>query len=390
VRERRLLLVAGARPNFMKVAALHHALVPRTSIGVTILHTGQHAGEAMSEAFLRDLGLPEPEGRIELAGVPRAAIPARLHTRIGAFLDRRRPDGAVVVGDVDSTAAAAMAAAERAIPVAHVEAGLRCFDPEMPEERNRVIADHLAGLHFTTEAAAERNLRREGIAGPGVILAGNVMADTLGRFLALSDLGTPARLGLTPGRYALLTVHRAANVDDRATLARIMDGVARAARRLPVIFPVHPRTADRMRANGNRVPPGVTLCAPQSYLAFIDLLRHAAAVLTDSGGVQGESAVLRVPCVTLREITEQPVTVEIGANRLAGTDPGKIGSAFAEALAAPRGWALPPLWDGRAAERIADHLEAWLGPEVSRAVCARADFNARSGAKRANAAGEAP
>ena len=357
----RILLVAGARPNFMKVGALYHALATRVGLDTEILHTGQHAAEAMSERFLRELSLPEPDHRIDLEGVPHAQMAERLHAEIGAYLDRRPPDLAVVVGDVTSTAAAAIAASERWIPLAHVEAGLRSFDPEMPEEVNRVIADHLSTLHFTTEAVAEQNLRREGISPGGVVFAGNVMVDTVLRFLPKSDLATPGRLGLEPKRYALLTAHRAANVDRPEVLRRILEGVARIARRLPVLFPLHPRTEARMRHNAISVPAGVRISPPQGYLAFLDLMRHALVVFTDSGGIQGEAAVLGVPCVTLRETTEQPVTLEIGANRLAGTDPEKIAIALDEALAS-RGcpWSLPPLWDGHAAERIADRITAFV------------------------------
>jgi len=351
-----VLLVAGARPNFMKLAALRSALLERGGVAVRLLLTGQHRGEEMCDRILADLELP-PADRVLDAGAPHTAfLPARLFEALRAELERRPPALAVVVGDVTSTAAAALAARAEGVAVAHVEAGLRAFDRSMPEEVNRILADHASDRLFTTEAAAERNLRREGIDPRRVFFAGNVMVDTLRRFLPKTDRGTPARHGLRPGRYALLTAHRAATVDRGPALPEILAGAAALAESMPVLFPVHPRTRLRLEGRGLALPGGVRACPPLGYLDFIDLLNNAALVLTDSGGVQQESAVLGVPCVTLRDRTEVPVTIEIGANRLAGFEAPKIVQAFEEALSAPRGWPLPPLWDGRAAERIADSI----------------------------------
>ncbi|MFQ5458257.1 MAG: non-hydrolyzing UDP-N-acetylglucosamine 2-epimerase [Myxococcota bacterium] len=356
-----VLLVAGARPNFMKVWALYRACTRHGGLAPRVLHTGQHASAEMSGRILADLGLPAPDFALAAGQAPAAIMASRLFLGIAGCLDRFAPGLVVVVGDVTSTAAAAMAALERAVPVAHVEAGLRSFDRAMPEEVNRVLADRASALLFTTEEAGARNLLAEGIADGRVVFAGNVMADTLRHFLPKTALGTAARLGLAANRYALLTVHRAANVDHPGALREIFRGVEAIAKRLPVIFPIHPRTRARIAGMKIAVPAGAAICPPLGYLAFVDLLRHAAVAVTDSGGVQQESALLGVPCVTLRDRTEVPVTVEIGANRLAGTDAGKIAHLVWEAREGPRGgWTLPPRWDGRAAERIAQRIGAYL------------------------------
>jgi UDP-N-acetylglucosamine 2-epimerase (non-hydrolysing) len=315
----------------------------------------------MSDQIMDDLGLPPPDFALDIGVPSRAAMSARLQVRISDCLKRERPDLVIVVGDVTSTAAAALAARECGIPVAHVEAGLRSFDRGMPEEINRILADLCSTLLFTSESAGKRNLVREGVPPDRIHFVGNVMVDTLQRFRPKADLGTPASLGFRPNDYLLLTIHRKGNVDAYRVLTSILAGVSRIARRIPVVFPVHPRTRSRMREMGITLPREILACPPLGYLAFVDLMQGARAVLTDSGGVQQESAVLGVPCVTLRDRTELPVTVEIGANRLSGTESARIETSAEEALETPRaGWALPPLWDGHAGERIAKKLRAFL------------------------------
>ncbi len=346
-----VLLVAGARPNFMKLAALRTALLDHGGLEVRMLLTGQHRGEEMCDRILSDLELPSPDRVLDVGAPPPSFLPARLFEMLRIEFERRPPALVVVVGDVTSTAAAALAARVSGFMLAHVEAGLRAFDRTMPEEVNRILADHAADLLFTTEESADRNLKREGIDERRIFFTGNVMVDTLQRFLPKSDRQTPRRYGLRPGAYALLTAHRAGNVDRGPALNEILKAAATLAGRMPVLFPVHPRTRTRLESRQLALPAGVRACSPLGYLDFVDLMKNAALVLTDSGGVQQESAVLGIPCVTLRDRTEVPVTVEIGANRLAGCEAPKIVHCAEEALSGPRGWPLPSLWDGLAAER---------------------------------------
>ncbi len=351
--------VVGTRPNFMKVAPVLRACAAR-GFEQRLVHTGQHYDPLMSDVFFRDLGLPEPDVHLGVGSGTHAAMTARCMLAFEEALGRLpRPDWVVVPGDVNSTLAAALVAVKAGVRVAHLEAGLRSFDRTMPEELNRVATDHLADLLLTPSADADENLAREGIPAARVARVGNVMIDSLLASLpAARARGVPERLGLTPGRYAVLTLHRPSNVDDPATLGRLLTALARIAERVPVIFPVHPRTRGRLseRAVAPRAA-ALRLVEPMGYLEFLSLTSRAGLILTDSGGLQEESTALGVPCLTLRENTERPITVAEGTNVVVGTDPERI---LPEAAAALEGRGKrgrrPELWDGHAAERVAAAL----------------------------------
>jgi len=354
-----VLAVAGARPNFMKIAPLMRELRAREAFETTLVHTGQHYDAAMSESFFRDLGIPEPDLDLGVGSGPHGRQTARVLEAMEALLLERRPDAVVVVGDVNSTLAAALAAAKLGIPVAHVEAGLRSFDRSMPEELNRLLTDAISDWLFTTELAAGENLRREGIAPEKVHFAGNVMIDTLRAHLERArGLGTLERLDLQPGGYAVLTLHRPSNVDDAERLRSLFAVLEEIQARLPVVFPVHPRTRQSIATLLGGESPRLRLTEPLGYLEFLRLLADARLVLTDSGGIQEETTVLGVPCLTLRENTERPVTVTQGTNIIVGTDPDAIRAAATKVLEgeARRG-RVPEGWDGQAARRIVDVLE---------------------------------
>lgn len=357
----RILHVVGARPNFMKIAPVLAACAKRPGIVSRLVHTGQHYDEKMSRLFFEELGIPKPDVDLEVGSASHALQTATILERIEPVLLDWKPDLVLVVGDVNSTVACGLAAVKLGIRLAHVEAGLRSFDRSMPEEINRLVTDAISDLLFVTEPSGLENLRREGVSDAKVHFVGNVMIDTLlAHRERASRSDVLARLGLAPRGYAVLTLHRPANVDDPKVLGGILDPIAGLARRMPVIFPVHPRT----RAGLAGLPAlaaagaGLLLVEPQGYLDFLKLTMDARLVLTDSGGIQEETTILRVPCVTLRENTERPVTITHGTNRLGGTTPEGIRDAIAAALATdPAGSSPPPLWDGRAAERIAEILE---------------------------------
>jgi UDP-N-acetylglucosamine 2-epimerase (non-hydrolysing) len=352
----RILYVVGTRPNFVKTAPVIAALRRRLPDGRhTIVHTGQHYDRLMSEVFLEELGVPAPDHLLEVGSGSHAAQTARTMERLEPVLLDEKPDLVVVPGDVNSTLAAALTAVKLAIPVAHVEAGLRSFDMTMPEEVNRIVADRFAELLFLHSEEASANLRAEGIPDERMHLVGNTMIDTLvaleGRFRAV---GTAARLGVEPGEYALVTLHRPALVDG-PLLPETVAQLAALAREMPVIFPVHPRTR-KMMESVEVDRRGLLLSEPLGYLDFLSLLADAGAVLTDSGGIQEETTYLGIPCFTLRDNTERPVTVDAGTNTLLGLDPAAIAgipAALAARSEAPKPEP-PPLWDGHAAERIAD------------------------------------
>ncbi len=356
----RILAVAGARPNFMKIAPLMHEFARRPGQFEPILvHTGQHYDKAMSESFFADLGIPKPDVNLGVGSGSHAVQTAEVLVKIEALLLERRPDALLVVGDVNSTLAASLAAAKLHVPVAHVESGLRSGDRTMPEEVNRILTDAVSDWLFTTEPAAEENLLREGVAGEKIHFVGNVMIDTL---LAHSErarsLDTLERLGLAPERYAVLTLHRPSNVDSADRLARLFDVLGRLNEELPVVFPVHPRTAKAIEENLGGRKPNLHLTDPLGYLDFLRLLMDARMVLTDSGGIQEETTALGVPCLTLRENTERPVTVNEGTNQIVGTDPDRIDNAIRRLRDdPPRTDARPNLWDGAASVRIVDILE---------------------------------
>jgi UDP-N-acetylglucosamine 2-epimerase (non-hydrolysing) len=351
----RILYVVGTRPNFVKTAPVIGALRARLPEGRhAIVHTGQHYDRLMSEVFLEELGVPAPDYMLEVGSGSHAQMTARTMERLEPVLLEERPDLVIVPGDVNSTLAAVLTAVKLGIPVAHVESGLRSFDMTMPEEVNRIVADRFSELLFIHSEEAIGNLRAEGIPDERMHMVGNTMIDTLvaleGRF---RSAGAAGELGVEPGSYALVTLHRPALVDG-PLLPQTVEQLAALAREMPVVFPVHPRTR-KMMESVEAEHPGLLLIEPLGYLDFLSLLADAGAVLTDSGGIQEETTYLGIPCFTLRDNTERPVTIRAGTNTLLGLDPAAI-AGIPAALAA-RGQApseRPPLWDGHAAERIAD------------------------------------
>jgi UDP-N-acetylglucosamine 2-epimerase (non-hydrolysing) len=352
------LLVAGARPNFMKIAPIHRAFSSRRSDDSTadllLVHTGQHYSRNMSDDFFRDLGIPEPDINLEVGSGSHAEQTARIMMAFEPACLEHHPDWVIVVGDVNSTVACALTAKKLGIRVAHVEAGLRSRDMSMPEEINRLCTDAISDLLFTTDTIAVENLRNEGVAGEKIHFVGNTMIDTLRQQISRARQ-LPLPDGLTPGRYAVLTLHRPANVDFPDRLTLIMGAINAIADRIPVVFPVHPRTASRLKEV--ELHPGIRTVEPMSYLPFLGLVARSRMVLTDSGGIQEETTVLGIPCLTMRPNTERPITCEIGTNVLVGTDPQRIVREAHWILDGnTRPGAIPEKWDGRAGERIVDVL----------------------------------
>ena len=360
-------LVAGARPNFMKIAPIVRALQARADrFAWRIVHTGQHHDHAMSEVFFEELGIPPPDHRLGAGGGSHAQQTARIMLAYEPIAVAERPACVVVVGDVDSTLACALVAAKLRLRVAHVEAGLRSGDTTMPEEINRLAVDAISDWLFVTEPAGRANLLREGKPEARVFSVGHVMIDNL--FFQLARLAqapadSVAEPRPAPGPYGVVTLHRPSNVDDPVVLAGVVSALGAVSRRLPLVFPVHPRTRANLARFGIALPVGVLACDPLPFMSFLALWKDAAIVLTDSGGLQEETTALGVPCVTLRENTERPVTIEEGTNVLAGTAPAAIERAAVAALeAGVRPARRPALWDGRAAQRIVAQLEALLAP----------------------------
>jgi UDP-N-acetylglucosamine 2-epimerase (non-hydrolysing) len=347
-----LLHVVGARPNFMKLAPVWLALRSR-GFRQAVVHTGQHYDAAMSQVFFDQLGLPAPDVNLEVGSGSHAEQTAAVLSRFEKVALERRPDWVLVYGDVNSTMAATLVCSKLGIPVAHVEAGLRSGDRRMPEEINRLVTDQLADLLFTPSEDGDAHLRREGVAPEKIRRVGNVMIDTLVRCLPLLANAAP---GPVAPPFALVTLHRPSNVDDPATLAPLMESLGRISAKLPVVFPVHPRTSGRIAAlPGFTRPARLHLIEPVGYLEFLGMEKRATVVITDSGGVQEETTWLRVPCLTLRENTERPITVSVGTNLLIGFDYSRLEEEVERAVAGTfKKGAIPPLWDGRAAERIAD------------------------------------
>lgn len=357
--------VAGARPNFMKVAPIVAAMKRRhAEFRPLLVHTGQHYDEAMSEAFFRDLEMPEPDVYLSVGSGSHAAQTAAIMQAFELVVVKEKPDWVIVVGDVNSTLACALVCAKLGIRVAHVEAGLRSGDRTMPEEINRLLTDQIADLLLTPSQDADANLRAEGIPAERIRFVGNVMIDSLLSHLEHTKQSTArADLGLADKEYAVLTLHRPSNVDDTVAFVRVIEALEEIAGRLPIVFPAHPRTRKMIEelGLGTRVDKikGLLMIDPIGYLDFLQLLSGARLVLTDSGGIQEETTVLGIPCVTLRENTERPITVEMGTNIIAGTEPANITRAAFRALDnRPNTSALcvPPLWDGHTADRILDAL----------------------------------
>jgi UDP-N-acetylglucosamine 2-epimerase (non-hydrolysing) len=352
----KFILVAGARPNFMKVAPLLEAFRRRNHKDVLLVHTGQHYDPAMSGRFFQDLGIRAPDINLRVGSGSHAAQTARIMIAFERVCMNENPDWVVVVGDVNSTLACALTARKLGIRVAHVEAGLRSRDMAMPEEINRVCTDAISNLLFTTDSLADENLRNEGVPSERIRCAGNTMIDTLLRNLDRA-LATPLLPGLVPGRFAVLTLHRPSNVDDPVVLSSLLEALSAVAAQLRIVFPVHPRTLPML--SRIPVPIGIQATEPLSYLDFIGLVARSRMVLTDSGGIQEETTVLGVPCVTMRPNTERPITCLIGTNILAGADPKRIREIALSVLnGPPRFGTVPPLWDGHAADRIVDALLA--------------------------------
>lgn len=357
----RITCVVGARPNFMKMGPVVLELTRRGQ-RPTLVHTGQHYDANMSKVFFDELGLPTPDVSLGIGSGTHAVQTGAVMAALEELWLKERPDLVVVAGDVNSTAAAALVAAKLVIPLAHVEAGLRSFDRSMPEEVNRIVTDALSDLLFTTEPSADENLAREGVPAHKVHRVGNCMIDTLLRHEERALSAAPWRaLGLEPGRYGIVTLHRPANVDAQAALEKTMRMLLTIAEELPLVFPVHPRTRARLAAMGiNETTGGRLRCVePLPYLAFTGLMAKAALVLTDSGGVQEETTAFGVPCVTMRDNTERPITIEEGTNLLAGTDPERVTPLVLAALRAPKVGRRPSLWDGHAAGRVVDVIESW-------------------------------
>jgi UDP-N-acetylglucosamine 2-epimerase (non-hydrolysing) len=398
----KIVIVVGARPNFMKAAPVlravraHNARMAAGNPGradqvqAILVHTGQHYDELMSGSFFTQLGLPAPDAHLGVGSGSHAAQTGEIMKKFEAVLVAERPDAVVVVGDVNSTLACALVAAKIAFDaagsrplVAHVEAGLRSFDRSMPEEVNRVLTDHLSDLLFVSEASGVRNLSHEGIPAERIHFVGNTMIDSLLAFESQADGSSILEtLGLEKAAYALMTLHRPANVDHADTFRGIVAGVDELARRYPVIFPVHPRTRAHLSELGltfhsSGDSHGIVLTEPLGYLDFVCLMKNAAVVITDSGGIQEETTCLGIPCVTVRENTERPVTVESGTNVLAGVAADDIRRAIGQQMGRrPAGRCTPPKWDGQAATRIVDVLLAscheWLSSRtvLSSTVCA--------------------
>ncbi|TMA27931.1 MAG: UDP-N-acetylglucosamine 2-epimerase (non-hydrolyzing) [Deltaproteobacteria bacterium] len=348
----KILHVVGARPNFMKVAPILAQLREREGVRQVLVHTGQHYDAKMSDVFFQDLGMPEPDVHLGAGSGSHAQQTAKVMVEIEPVLLRENPEVVVVAGDVNSTLAVALVAAKLGLRIAHVEAGLRSRDWSMPEEINRVLTDRLSQLLFTPSRDGDQNLAAEGIPEDRVHFVGNVMIDSLKAALPRArESRIHQRLELSPGGYALATLHRPANVDEPKALARLLSALAGVAAMLPVVFPVHPRTRARMQSF---TAPGLKIIEPLGYLDFLALTAEARLVMTDSGGIQEETTALSVPCLTLRENTERPVTITDGTNQLVGSDPDRIVPAARQALSAEaRPGRMPELWDGRAAERIA-------------------------------------
>jgi len=362
----KILAVVGARPNFMKIAPLMWEIKNHPAIQSYLVHTGQHYDQQMSQIFFQELGIPRPDIDLGIGSGSHAQQTAEVMKRFEGVLLEQKPDVVVVVGDVNSTMACAITAVKLDIPVAHIEAGLRSFDRTMPEEINRLLTDSISRWLFVSEKSGVENLRREGISDDRIFFVGNVMIDTL---LACRDRAESSTilksLELKDRQYAVVTLHRPSNVDDPRLLKGLLDALEEIQRDVVLIFPVHPRARKALNGRPFASMPNLKLVDPLGYMDFLKLLAHSRLVFTDSGGIQEETTVMGVPCLTLRNNTERPATVEQGTNVLVGTDPSAIVGAYRQAMTQPKTGRVPELWDGQAAKRIVGTLQKTFAQPLS-------------------------
>ncbi|MBT3515728.1 MAG: UDP-N-acetylglucosamine 2-epimerase (non-hydrolyzing) [Nitrospina sp.] len=359
----KILNIVGTRPNFIKIAPIIEHMNKSTRISHSLIHTGQHYDENLNQIFFDQLSIPSPELNLEVKSESNVQQISQILQRFEPILLQEKPDAVLVVGDVNSTLACSMAATFHDIKVIHVEAGLRSFDMSMPEEINRMLTDKISDLLFVTEKSGIKNLSEEGIAPEKIHFVGNVMVDTLLKHkkLACDSSEILDKLKLEPGKFILTTLHRPSNVDQKSNLKSILESLAMLSKELPVVFPIHPRTEKKIKEfNFNPLINNLTLIPPTPYLDMIQLMASSKLVLTDSGGIQEETTILKIPCFTLRENTERPVTIEKGSNILVGTDQNKILNTIRASLSGEgKKSSSPELWDGLAAQRIVEVLENW-------------------------------
>ncbi|HUQ94536.1 MAG TPA: UDP-N-acetylglucosamine 2-epimerase (non-hydrolyzing) [Bryobacteraceae bacterium] len=358
----KLICVAGARPNFVKVAPIIRLLSRSSGFQAVLVHTGQHYDEAMSGSFFRDLGIPLPDHHLEVGSGAHAEQTAEILKRFDDVLESERPDGVIVVGDVNSTMACSLAAKKRQVVLIHIEAGLRSFDRNMPEEINRLVTDSISDLLLVTENSGRTNLLREGVPESRIHMVGNLMIDTLLLNLERARQSSIARtLGIERGPFGLVTLHRPSNVDAPRQLLELMEALAAIANDLPLYFPVHPRTRTRLASLSLESSRNLHLIDPLGYLDFLCLMSLSKVVLTDSGGIQEETTALGIPCLTLRNNTERPITIEEGTNLLAGTSKESIAAAWQSFSSQPKSGRVPALWDGHAARRCLGVISRFFG-----------------------------
>jgi UDP-N-acetylglucosamine 2-epimerase (non-hydrolysing) len=357
----KLICVAGARPNFMKLAPVVDALTKDGAFAPVLVHTGQHYDDRMSGQFFRDLGMRDPDYNLEVGSGSHAAQTAEIMKRFEPVVLQEKPDGVLVVGDVNSTMACALVAKKLQVPVIHVEAGLRSFDRSMPEEINRLVTDAISDILLVTEESGRRNLLAEGIAEARIHLVGNLMIDSLRRNLQHAQQSTVlGRLGAAAKSFGVVTLHRPANVDEATRLGEMLRALESISEALPLYFPVHPRTRSQLERLGFSSHNGVRLLEPLGYTDFLCLMANSCVVFTDSGGIQEETTALGIPCLTLRDNTERPITIEEGTNLLAGTRESTILTAWQQLQAAPKRGRIPRYWDGNAAPRAVSVLREYF------------------------------
>lgn len=359
----KILNIVGARPNFMKIAPIYAEMKRRESEFLPlIVHTGQHYDAAMSDSFFRDLGIPNPDYHLEVGSASHAVQTAKIMLAFEPVVLKEKPDWVLVVGDVNSTIACALVASKLGVKIVHVEAGLRSLDRTMPEEINRILTDSISDLLLTPSPDGDENLKKEGIPESKIKFVGNVMIDSLFRSLEKAESSTVREnLGLKEKEYAVLTLHRPSNVDDKGVLKNLLEALIEISRKIPIVFPAHPRTRSNIErfGFGEKITGSkIKLIEPLGYLDFMRLYSGAKLVLTDSGGLQEETTALGIPCLTLRQNTERPITIELGTNRLVGTNTEEIKQSAFEILenTSKKEAKIPPLWDGKTAERICDAI----------------------------------